>query len=401
MTLVDEHQRLRRQVVDQRRRRLARLPPRQVPRVVLDALAEAHLVQHLEVEPGPLLDPLRLDQLHLALEELDPLGELELDRLDRPERRRPRRDVVARRIHGEARHALHRPAGQRIEQHQAVDLVVEQGHPHRCLRVLRRENVDDVAADAERAAAEVELGALVLHRDQPRDDLALVRVLALAQVQDHAVVVDRVADAVDAGHGRDDHRVFALEQRLRRRQPHLLDVLVDARVLLDIEVARGDVGLGLVVVVVGDEVLDRVLGEELAELRIELRCQGLVRREDERGSSDARDDVRHRVGLARTGHAEQRLGGEPVAEPLGELVDRFRLVARRRERLVEAERALREREDLALLRLSGGGGGLGHARDGIGRHGSLQFSHSRAALRHRAALRTGRICSRPNSRPRT
>jgi len=43
-------------------------------------------------------------------------------------------------------------------------------------------------------------------------------------------------------------------------------VLVDRAVLLDVEVARRDVGLGLVVVVVADEVLDRVLGEELAEL---------------------------------------------------------------------------------------------------------------------------------------
>ena len=58
--------------------------------------------------------------------------------------------------------------------------------------------------------------------------------------------------------------VAALEQRLGRRQAHLLDVLVDRGVLLDVGVARGHVGLGLVVVVVRDEVLDRVVREELA-----------------------------------------------------------------------------------------------------------------------------------------
>ena len=401
MALVDDHQRLRRQVVDQRRRRLAGLAAGEVPRVVLDALAEPHLVQHLEIEPRALLDPLRLDELPLALEELDPLAKLELDRLDRPERRRPRRDVVARRVHGEPGHPLHRPAGERVEQHQAVDLVVEQRHPHRRLGMLGGEDVDHVAADAEGPAAEVELRALVLHRHQPRDHLALVRVLALAQVQDHAVVVDRITDAVDAGHRRHDHRILALEQRLRRREPHLLDVLVDARVLLDVEVARRDVGLGLVVVVVGDEVLDRVLGKELAELRVELRRERLVRREHERRPPDARDHVRHRVSLARTGHAEQRLGREPVPDALGELLDRLRLVAGRRERLVQPERAAREREDLALLRLSGGGGSLGRAREGTGRHSSLQFSHSTPAVRHRAARRGGRIRRRLNPRTRT
>ena len=44
----------------------------------------------------------------------------------------------------------------------------------------------------------------------------------------------------------------------------------------------GDVRLGLVVVVVGDEVLDGVFGEELAELVAELGGQRLVVRDHER-----------------------------------------------------------------------------------------------------------------------
>jgi hypothetical protein len=42
-----------------------------------------------------------------------------------------------------------------------------------------------------------------------------------------------------------------------------VDLVVDRGVLLDVGVARRDVGLGLVVVVVADEVLDGVVGEEL------------------------------------------------------------------------------------------------------------------------------------------
>ena len=58
--------------------------------------------------------------------------------------------------------------------------------------------------------------------------------------------------------------------------------VVDDRVLVDVRVARRDVGLGLVVVVVADEVLDGVLGEELPHLAVELRREGLVGREDQR-----------------------------------------------------------------------------------------------------------------------
>ena len=102
MALVDEHQRRRRQVVDQRRRRLARPASRQVPRVVLDALAETDLGHHLEIEARALLDALRLDQLHLRDEEVLLLHELDLDRLDGVEHLLPARHVVARREHGEA-----------------------------------------------------------------------------------------------------------------------------------------------------------------------------------------------------------------------------------------------------------------------------------------------------------
>ena len=54
------------------------------------------------------------------------------------------------------------------------------------------------------------------------------------------------------------------------------------RVLLDVRVAPGQVRLGLVVVEVADEVLDRVVREELAELGVELGGERLVVGEDER-----------------------------------------------------------------------------------------------------------------------
>jgi hypothetical protein len=60
-------------------------------------------------------------------------------------------------------------------------------------------------------------------------------------------------------------------------------VLVDRAVLLDVEIARRNVGLGLVVVVIRDEVFDGVVRKELAELRVKLSRKRLVGREDERG----------------------------------------------------------------------------------------------------------------------
>src|SRR3954470_14020403 len=346
MTLVDDHQRVGREIVDERRRRLARQTAGEVARVVLDALAEAKLGEHFQIESRALLDPLRLHQAPGVLEELDALAQLRLDRLDGAQRRLARRHVMAGRVHGEARHWMKHPAGERIENLQLFDLVVEERDSHGMLRVLGRKHVDHVAAHPEGAAAEIELAPRVLHGHQAREHVALGKLLALAQVQDHAVVLGRVTDTVDRRYGGDDHHIAPLEQRLGRREAHLLDVVVDRRVFLDVQVPRRHISLRLVVVVVRDEVLDGVLRKELAELRVELRRQRLVRREHQRRPAEARDHVRHRVGLARAGDAEQRLVREPVVDAFGELVDRLRLVARRLERLVQAEGTVWKGDDV-------------------------------------------------------
>ncbi len=353
VALVDDHESIVWQIVDQRGRRLARVASGQMARVVFDALAETQLGEHLQIEARALLDALSFQELALALEELDALAQLGLDGFDRPQRGAARSHVVAGRVHGIAWHLAEDVAGERVEQRQLLHLVVEQADPYSDFGVLRGKHVQYVPAHPERSAAEFQLVALILHLGQALDDLALAAALTAAQVQDHAVVVDRIADPVDAGYRCDDHSVGALEQRFGRRQPHLLDVLVDARVLLDIQVAGRDIGLGLIVVVVGDEVLHRIVGKELSHLRIQLRRQRLVGRQNQRRPAEPGDHVGHGVGLARAGHSEQGLERQAVLDPFDQLVDGLGLVSGRRKRLMQLERAARENQCAGRLRRSG------------------------------------------------
>ena len=57
--------------------------------------------------------------------------------------------------------------------------------------------------------------------------------------------------------------VAPLEQRPRGRQAQLVQLVVDRRFFLDVGVGGGNVGFRLVVVVVADEVLDRVVGKKV------------------------------------------------------------------------------------------------------------------------------------------
>ena len=151
--------------------------------------------------------------------------------------------------------------------------------------------------------------------------------LALFEHEHHAVVRFGRADAVDAGDGGDDDDVAALEERARGAHAELVELVVDGGFLFDEGVARRNVGLGLVVVVVADEIFDGVLREEGFEFVVELRGERLVVREDDGGAIELLDHLRHREGLARAGDAEEDLVAVAVGCAADELRDGFGLVA--------------------------------------------------------------------------
>ena len=100
---------------------------------------------------------------------------------------------------------------------------------------------------------------------------------------------------------------FRWSNERRRRMAHLIDRVVDRRVLRNVRVGLGNVGFRLVVVVVADEILDRIVREELLELLVELPGERLVVHQDQRGLLHPRDHIGHRKGLTGPRHAEEGL----------------------------------------------------------------------------------------------
>ena len=328
MRLVHEDDEVVGEVVDKRERVRALRPPLEVARVVLDARAEAELLQHLEVVLRALPQPVRLEHLPLRVELRHLLLELGADLVHCPLDRRRRRDVLRRRPDDEVLERREHLAGERVEVRDRLHLVTEERDAVSRLRI-RGLHLHHVTLHPEAATAEHRVVADVLALDELAErGIAVVR---LPHLEDqHALLpLLRRAEAVDAGDRRDDDDVAARHECRCRREPQARDVVVLGRVLLDVEIGLGHVRLGLVVVVVRDEVLDGVLGEELAELVAELCGERLVVRDDERRLPDLLDRPRHRRRLARTGRAEQRLEAVSGADRLGQLPDRLRLVAGR------------------------------------------------------------------------
>ena len=68
MALIDDAEHILGKVINQGKRRLTRLATVQMTRVVLDAVAKAHRLEHLKIIVGALLQTLCLEQLISRLE---------------------------------------------------------------------------------------------------------------------------------------------------------------------------------------------------------------------------------------------------------------------------------------------------------------------------------------------
>ena len=98
VAFIDHEQEIVREEVEQRERPRAGRAPAEVPRVVFDPAAEAHLLHHLEVVFRAHLDALRLEQLPVLFEDDDPLIQLLADRRRSPCAACRRRHELLRRI---------------------------------------------------------------------------------------------------------------------------------------------------------------------------------------------------------------------------------------------------------------------------------------------------------------
>ena len=149
--LVDEHQEIVGEVVQQRPGRAPRRAPSQVAGVVLDTRAIARLPQHLQVVAGALLQALGLQQLILLLQLGQPLLQLLLDVFEGLHQLLLGRDEVLGRIDLDGLVLGQHLAGQGVQLHDALDLVAPELEPIGELAVGRID-LQGIAADAELAA---------------------------------------------------------------------------------------------------------------------------------------------------------------------------------------------------------------------------------------------------------
>ena len=301
-------------------------PSRKIARVILNPGAHAGCLDHLDIELRSLFDPLRFQQLVLLGEFGQPAFQFFLDLLAGLLQCRARCHIMRIGKNGDA---VQRSGFSRRSAGRSRKLPRSRRQTARSARPGPQgvpETARPIPAHPKGTADEIGVIAPVLQLCEFAQQLLTREILADGQRLRHCRIGFHRPDSIDAGHRGDDDHVIALEQRPRRRVPHPVDLFIDRRLLLDVGVGARNIGLGLVIVVIGDKIFDRIVGEQRLHLAIELRCQRLVRCEDQRRPLDCRDHMCCGEGLARSGHAEQHLVTLALLNAGNQLGDRSRLV---------------------------------------------------------------------------
>ena len=327
MRFVHDQQKVFGEIVDKRRGLLAWRAATEMPRIVLDAMAIAHRPDHFQVELGALRDPLGFHELILFLEIDDALVQFLFDARNRPFVPIRRNEIVRVRIDRDFRQLPERLSRKRIDFMNGIDHVAEQFDPDGDRVIRSGKNLDDVTAGPEGTAVKIHVAAGILNLDQLGQNFLPPHLHPLFKENHHLVIDLWRPQAVDAGDRRDDQHVVPLKQRGRCRMPHLIDRIVYGGVLGNISVALRDIGFRLVVIVVTDEILHRIVGEELFKFLIELTGQRLVMDQHQGGLLHLRHHVGHGKGLTGSGDAQQRLMLSASRNPGHQLVDGLTLIS--------------------------------------------------------------------------
>ena len=195
--LVDDTQKIFWEVVDERIRRLTWLTTVKMTRIVFDAAAKTHRLEHLEIVVGSHFETLGLEQLAFFPELRETFAQFILDGLQRAVHLGTRRHVVRSRPNGKRLVRAQLFTADIIDLDNALNFVAPELDADRIVGI-GREHVERVAAYTKRPAFKLVVIAVVLDVDQTMDHVVAICWHLLVEEHGHACVIHRRTDAVDA-----------------------------------------------------------------------------------------------------------------------------------------------------------------------------------------------------------
>ena len=239
------------------------------------------------------------------------------------------RHIVAGGIDGHMIQKTLGNAGNGVDLTDAVYLIPEKFHADGLACPIGGIYFQSIATKTEFITGKVQVVALIADLRQFSQHIIQRIFVANPERNHHALIVDGVTQSVEAADGRHHDHVTALKQCGGGAVAQTIDFLIDGGILLDIGIRMGNVGFRLVIVVIGNEIFHRIVGEELPELCTKLSCQGLVVGQHQSWPVQLLNDGSHGKGLAGASNTQKGLLPQSPVDTVNQTFNGLRLVAGR------------------------------------------------------------------------
>ncbi|OPZ72537.1 MAG: hypothetical protein BWY80_01107 [Firmicutes bacterium ADurb.Bin456] len=225
--LINNHDKIPGEVVQQGIGRLTGLPPRKMAGVILDAAAKAHLLHHFHIVTGPLFQALGLQQFFPGAQFGQAFLQLSLNGQQGPFHLGPGSGVVAGWKNRYVAAYTQDLSGKGVKFQHFFHHVAVKIHPDCLFRGGSRKDFQHVPPHPEFAPGKIHLVALVLDVHQLAQDSVPVVTLPLAQGQDQGAVFLRVPQTINAGNAGYNNYVPAFEEGGGGRVAQLIYFIVN------------------------------------------------------------------------------------------------------------------------------------------------------------------------------
>ena len=327
MRFVDENYEIFLEIVHQRKRRLAGFPAVKISRIVFYAVTIAHFTDHFDVVIDPFADTLRLYQFIVVYKLLLSFRRVGKYRFQRAFQVFRSYHIVRSGINRYMRQFVHRFHRDGIEFGNAFYRIAEKFDSDGNGRLRSRENFQSIALRPERTARKIYFRPGVLNGNQLIYNFVTIYLLTFTQRYNVLEIFFRGTQTVYTGYRSYDYDVVAFTQRRSRRMAQFIYFVVNGDLFFDISIGPGDIGFGLVIIVIRYKIFDAVFGEKLPEFVAKLRRQSFIMSDHQSGFADASYDVSHGKSLTGAGNAQQHLCTPTFVQSRHKFFYRFALIA--------------------------------------------------------------------------
>ena len=158
--------------------------------------------------------------------------------------------------------------GQRIKFTDTVDLITKEFNPHSIFKCRYRKDLQHIPVYTECSTMEIHIISDILDIRQFIDHHIPILDHSDTERQHLLPVFIRITDTVNTGYRGYDHNILSVDQCCSCTVTHLVNIIVDRRILRYISISRCHICFRLVIIIIRNKIFYRIFRKKFLHFRI-------------------------------------------------------------------------------------------------------------------------------------